>query len=66
MKWIIDRFEGGYALCEIENGGVLNIPVEALPKDVKEGYVISVSIDSDETESRKRSINKLMNDLFVD
>ena len=66
MKWIIDRFENDYALCEIEKGTVLNIPRTALPENAREGDVITVSIDSEETERRKNNINKLMNDLFVD
>lgn len=66
MKWIIDRFEGDFALCEIEKGVIYNIPRAALPENVREGDVISVNIESSETESRKSSINKLMNDLFVD
>ncbi|MCH5314427.1 MAG: DUF3006 domain-containing protein [Eubacterium sp.] len=66
MKWIIDRFEGDYALCEIENGTVLNVPRNALPENAREGDVISVFIDIGETENRKSNVNKLMNDLFVD
>lgn len=66
MKWIIDRFEGDYALCEIESGAVLNVPRNALPENAREGDVISVFIDSGETENRKSNVNKLMNDLFVD
>ena len=66
MKWIIDRFEGDYALCEVESGTVLNVPRNALPENAREGDVISVFIDSGETENRKSNVNKLMNDLFVD
>ena len=65
MKWIIDRIEGDIAVCEADDA-MLNIPLCALPDNVKENDVISVDIDSDETKARKENINKLMNNLFKD
>lgn len=66
VKLIIDRFEGDLAVCETESLEFVNIPKIALPSGVKEGDVITVSIDSSETEKREEKIAGLMNSLFKD
>ena len=62
---IIDRFEGDYAVVETSDG-FINIPKKDLPRNAKEGDFISVSINSNETESRKKHIEGMMNNLFKD
>ena len=64
MKIIIDKFEGDFAVCEIEKGRFVNVP-KCLFEDAKEGDVISITVDKDETEKRKEKIENLMNDLFI-
>ncbi len=66
MKWIIDRIENNTAVCEIEDGTAIDVNLNALPKEIKEGDVLNISVDKEETESRKEKISKLMNDLFKD
>lgn len=66
MKYIIDRIEDSIAVAELEDLSTVDIPLSALPKGVKEGDVINVSIDENETQSRKESISRLMDDLFAD
>lgn len=63
MNWIIDRIEEGIAVCEVGTA-FLNVPVEALPEGVKEGDVITLSINKKMTDERKENIAKLMNNLF--
>lgn len=65
MTWIIDRIENNIAVCEVD-GSTIDIPLFALPKGVREGDAVSVSIDKEQTENRKENINKLMNSLFKD
>lgn len=65
-KLIIDRIEGTFALCEIKEGSFAEIPLAALPDGLKEGDVISISIDENETLNRKKRIEGLMNSLFKD
>lgn len=65
MKVIIDRFEGEYAVVEIEVAKYVNIPKILLPNS-KEGDVIKIEIDKKETEERKKNIQKLMNTVFED
>ena len=65
MKVIIDRFEEDYAIVEIEIGKSVNLPKILVP-NAKEGDVINIEIDTNETENRKNKINTLMNNLFED
>ena len=64
MKVIIDRFEEGFAVVELDAGNMVNMPRVLLPQEAKEGDVIDISIDLSETEKRKKSIASLMNNLF--
>lgn len=65
MKVIIDRFEGDFAVVEIEIGKCVNIPKILIP-NAKEGDVIKIEIDKKETLERKKHIQELMNNVFED
>ena len=68
MKGIIDRFEGNYAVVELQGGKTINIDKRQLPIGVEEGMVINISesitIDNDETKRRKKEIEKLTEGLW--
>lgn len=69
MKLILDRFEGEYAVCEKEDGTMVDIKRNTLPKETKEGDVLlvegdSIIIDEQATLERKEHIKKLMDDLW--
>ena len=64
MKYIIDRFEGNFAIVELSDKTFVNIPKAAIPPEAKEGAVIDVSVDKGSTEARTEKINNLMGDLF--
>ena len=64
MRFIIDRFEGEFAIVELENREIVDIPRVVLPIEAKEGDSIIVSIDEAETESRKERIQDKFNSLF--
>lgn len=69
MRLVIDRFEGGFAVCEDENRKMVNIETCKLPSDAREGDVLRVQgdeikIDLEETEVRKLKINELTKDLW--
>ena len=66
MKVIIDRFEDNYAVVELEDKRTINMPKELLPADAKEGSVISIMIDQKETDNRRKRIEGLMNQLWID
>ena len=60
---IIDRFEGEYAVIETDSG-MINVPRSEIPPSVKEGDVLRIIIDTDETASRKERIEGLMDKVF--
>lgn len=66
MTYTIDRFEGEFAVVELEDKHFINVPREAIPKETKEGDVISVTIDKGETEKRRKEIRKMEDSIFVD
>lgn len=64
VKWTVDRFEGDYAIVELEDQSTADIPVKALPQNMKEGDIIILSVDRKETQQRKNEIDSLANRLF--
>lgn len=64
MTVIIDRFEGEFARVELSDGKVVDMPRCLLPQEAVEGDVITISVDPDETASRKKRIDNLMGQLF--
>ncbi|MBU3190084.1 DUF3006 domain-containing protein [Clostridium bowmanii] len=68
MKGIVDRFEGEYAVVELQDGKMVNINKKRLPLGVEEGMVIQISenitINIDETSKRRKEIEKLTEDLW--
>lgn len=69
MKYIIDRFEGNLAVCEDEQGNMVNINRNKLPSSASEGDVLVPSltrfvIEENETSKRKNSIEGLMKELW--
>jgi hypothetical protein len=70
--FIIDRFEGGFAVCEAENGEMVNISRTELPPSTGEGdCLIAVAkgvyaIDAEETARRRKRIEEKMARLFYD
>lgn len=63
MKVIIDRFEGEFAVVELPDGNMANMP-KCLLEKASEGDVVDISVDEGETEKRKKRVSSLMNDLF--
>ena len=69
MRIIIDRFEACFAVCEKEDKKMINIERKKLPKEAKEGDVIYINddniyIDVEETNKRRKEIEKMINDIF--
>jgi len=53
-------------VVELEDKRTINMPKELLPADAKEGSVISIMIDQKETDNRRKRIEGLMNQLWID
>lgn len=70
MKLIIDRFEGAFAICEMQDKNMINIERAKLPSEAKEGDMIiktseGYKIDTDATNKKRQHINKRMDDLWT-
>lgn len=66
MRAVIDRFEGSYAIVlfgdrEIE----VDIPSDLLPKGAKEGDILKVNFDIDQstTDAQREKIESLLHKL---
>lgn len=69
MKFIIDRFEGSFAVCEDEDGRMQNIARNLISGNPKEGDIIEkqgelYNINPEETEKRKKEVEELMKDMW--
>ena len=69
MKFIVDRFEDDYAVCEDDKFQIYNIPRTNLPIETKEGDVIiydgcNYLIDTLSTTQRSSEVDSLMKELF--
>ncbi len=66
---IVDRIEGAFAVCEMDDKSMQNIALSELPAGVKEGDVIAMDngtyvIDAKQTKERSERIAQKMNRLF--
>lgn len=77
MMYIIDRFEGDYAILLLRNDESIQIDLlrESLPNSAKEGDIIEVSFDNnnnvieskilkEETESAKKRAENLLKKIL--
>ncbi|MBO5453262.1 MAG: DUF3006 domain-containing protein [Clostridia bacterium] len=64
MKLIIDRIEENVAVCEKEDGKMIELPAEILPEGAGEGAVIEIVYNEEETLKRKENLKNRLNNLF--
>ncbi|WP_010299710.1 DUF3006 domain-containing protein [Clostridium senegalense] len=69
MNFIIDRFEGEFAVCEKEDRNMVNIKRKDIPKNAREGDIIFLKndifyIDVEATRKRREEIEELSKDLW--
>ncbi|GAB1798416.1 DUF3006 domain-containing protein [Priestia megaterium] len=70
IKGIIDRFEEGFAVVEIE-GKTKDYPKDIFPREIQIGDVVyitgdKVEIDRCETKKLAKEIEDLMNEVWED
>ena len=67
---IVDRIEGAFAVCEMDDKSMQNIALSELPAGIKEGDVLAISddgelaIDVEETARRRSKIKKMQNSIW--
>lgn len=60
----IDRIIDKYAIVELDDKSMVNMPLQLLPKGAVEGDVIKITIDVEETKRRQVEINEMTKELF--
>lgn len=60
--YVIDRFEGKWAVVAGDGGEVFNLPKDLLPDTAREGDVVRilVQVDPEETMARRERIRSLL------
>ncbi len=70
MNGIIDRFEGNFAIVELDNGEMTKISMNIIPSESKEGQVLKIKdiiqIDYEETKRREAEIRTQTEELWND
>lgn len=64
MKIIIDRFEGNFAIVELDDKRIIDMPKELVPEEAKEGDVLEIEISQEKTEELKEKIEKEVEGLW--
>lgn len=65
MQVVVDRIKEDYIVLELEDGSVVDVPKVLIP-GAKEGDIVDIYINRDETDKKNTEVKKLMDDLFVD
>lgn len=65
MTVIIDRFEGAFAVVELPDGSMANLPASLVP-GAGEGDAVRIEIDGGETEARRKRIEEKAKRLWAD
>ncbi len=63
MRITINRIEGELAVCELENGQLLNVP-SRLFGNISEGDVVEIKVNQALTEERKQENSAKLRSLF--
>jgi hypothetical protein len=68
-SFVLDRFEGGFAVLEDENGELHNFPRENFPEHSREGDIFTLEnglfkLDSENTQKKHEQNRSLLDDLF--
>ena len=70
-KLSTDRIEENFAVCQdLYTENIINIPLKLLPKNIKEGDILSTKtdgsffVDKEETNKRRKKIIDLQNKIF--
>lgn len=64
MKVTIDRFEGDFAVVELESRDTVDLSINLVPEGAKEGDILEIRVYHDETAERKKRIEKLTEGLW--
>ena len=53
MRAILDRYEGAFAILELDGGGMLTAPRQLFPDSIREGDMIEIELENNRLHSVK-------------
>lgn len=66
MRIVIDRIEENVAIVEKEDGEIIEMSKNLIPPDAKEGDVLLIQIDKENTIDRQQEITSIMEEVWHD
>lgn len=63
MEVIVNRIEGNYLVLELKDGNIVDVPKKLIP-EAREGDIIRISIDKEETDKKKEEMQELVDSVF--
>lgn len=64
MIVIVDRFEGEFAVVELPDKTMVNMPVVLLPEGTQEGDLVEISVNQEATKQKAEKITRLMDEVW--
>jgi hypothetical protein len=61
---VVDRFEGDFAVVELPDRTMIDVPKALFPDETIEGDIIEIRIDKDEAKNQEAQIKGLMDELW--
>lgn len=66
MRLVIDRIEEEIAVVEKDDGSFVNMPKNLIPPEAKEGDVLLITVDMENTVDREQEIRSLLEEVWHD
>lgn len=63
MQVIVDRIENDMLVLELDVGKTISVPRILIP-DAKEGDIVDITINKEETKKENDKVQKLVDELF--
>lgn len=69
MRFIVDRIESDIVVCEDDNSNIVQVHIDNILGDVKEGDVLTAVndkyiVNKEETQKRRKHIEELMKGIW--
>jgi hypothetical protein len=61
---VVERFEGEFAVVELPDRSMENVPRTLLPEETQEGDVIDIEVNQAATKEKKERIQSLLEEVW--
>lgn len=63
MYFTIDRFEGSYAIAELSNGQIIDVPNTIIPVNAKEGDIVEIKLLKNVSSNLRKEMKEIFNNV---